>query len=111
MCYPAPLDAGCWKLEARLRDFRGKERHTSAVPTVTNPQLHRIHTYIHDRQRAASFAEMALRIMPRRIMDERLAEEHLDLVIRPVLRWERLQKHDNALQTGEERSGRRRRLY
>ena len=40
---------------------------------------------------------MALSIVPGRVVHERLAEEHLDLVVRPVLRRERLQEHDDAL--------------
>ena len=44
-----------------------------------------------------SLAEMALRVVPRRIVHERLAEEHLDLVVRPALRREGLQVHDDPL--------------
>lgn len=40
---------------------------------------------------------MALRVGPYRVEDEGLTEEHLDLVVRPVLRGERLEKHDDAL--------------
>lgn len=40
---------------------------------------------------------MALRVGPYRVEDEGLTEEHLDLMVRPVLRGERLEKHDDAL--------------
>ena len=44
-----------------------------------------------------SFAEMALRVVPRRVMDERFAQQELDLVVCPALCGKRLKKHDNAL--------------
>ena len=31
--------------------------------------------------------EVALRVVPNRIKDERLAEEHLDFIVRPILCW------------------------
>lgn len=40
---------------------------------------------------------MALRVGPYRVEDKGLTEEHFDLVVSPVLRRERLQKHDDAL--------------
>lgn len=41
--------------------------------------------------------EVALGIMPGRIVNERLAEKHFDLVVGPPLRRERLEEHDDAL--------------
>lgn len=46
--------------------------------------------------------EVALRIVPYGIEDERFAEEHLDLVVSPILRGQRLQEHDNALTVGRQ---------
>lgn len=43
---------------------------------------------------------MALRIMPYRVQHERLAQQHLNLVVVPVLRRQRLQEHDDALNVG-----------
>ena len=40
---------------------------------------------------------MALGVVPRRVVDERLAKQHLDLVVRPALCWQRLQEHDDPL--------------
>ena len=40
---------------------------------------------------------MALRVVPGRVVNEGLAEEHLDLVVRPVLCWEGLEEHDYTL--------------
>lgn len=39
-----------------------------------------------DSTSGRSFAEMTLRIVPGRIMNEGFAEQHLDLVVRPSLR-------------------------
>ena len=47
--------------------------------------------------RHALLPEMALRVVPRRIVHERLAEKHLDLVVRPALGREGLQVHDDPL--------------
>ena len=44
-----------------------------------------------------SFDKVALGVVPRRVVDERLAEQHLDLVVCPALRWQRLQEHDDPL--------------
>ena len=41
--------------------------------------------------------EVALCVVPDRIQHERLAEEHLDFVVRPILCWQRLQEHNDAL--------------
>lgn len=41
--------------------------------------------------------EVALCVVPDRIKHERLAEQHLDFVVRPVLCWQRLQEHNDAL--------------
>jgi hypothetical protein len=50
--------------------------------------------------------KVALRVVPDRIEHERLAEEHLDFVVRPILCRQRLQEHDNALGSrGLERGG------
>lgn len=40
---------------------------------------------------------MALGVGPYRVEDEGLAEEHFNLVVRPVLCGEGLEKHDDAL--------------
>lgn len=42
-------------------------------------------------------SEVALRVVPDRIEQERLAEEDLDFVVRPILRRQRLQEHNDAL--------------
>lgn len=41
--------------------------------------------------------EVTLRVVPDRIENERLAEEHLDFVVRPVLCRQGLQEHNDAL--------------
>ena len=42
-------------------------------------------------------SEVALRVVPDRIEQERLAEEDLDFVVRPILCRQRLQEHNDAL--------------
>ena len=44
-----------------------------------------------------SLAEVALRVVPCRVVDQRLAQKHLNLVVSPPLCRERLQEHDDAL--------------
>ena len=41
--------------------------------------------------------KVTLRVVPDRIENERLAEEHLDFVVRPVLCRQGLQEHNDAL--------------
>jgi hypothetical protein len=41
--------------------------------------------------------EMALGIVPYRVKHKSLAQKHLNLVVAPILRWQRLQKHNDAL--------------
>lgn len=50
-----------------------------------------------DSEVSVSFAEVALGVVPCRVVHERLAEKHLNLVVAPVLRGQRLQEHDDAL--------------
>ena len=51
-------------------------------------------------------SEVALRVVPDRIEHERFTEEHLDFIVRPVLCWQRLQEHDDALVRLERREQR-----
>jgi hypothetical protein len=44
--------------------------------------------------------EVALRVVPRRAEHERAREQHLDVLVRPVLRRQRLQEHDDPLRAG-----------
>lgn len=43
------------------------------------------------------FAEVALCVVPCRVVDERLAEEEFDLMVGPALGRQRLEEHDDAL--------------
>jgi hypothetical protein len=45
--------------------------------------------------------EMTLRIVPYRVEYEGLAEKHLDLVVTPLLRWQRLEEHYDSLTTSK----------
>ena len=44
------------------------------------------------------FAEVALRVVPRRVVHECFTEQHLDLVVAPALCWQGLEEHDDALE-------------
>lgn len=50
-----------------------------------------------ERRLVSLSREVALCIVPDRIKNERLAEEHLDFMVLPILCWQRLQEHNDAL--------------